>query len=214
MARRPRSEPPRRGRQPGSPSWQPGPTPAWDAPLHASRIPPLVQRSAPGADPGDTPRYSGIRRPPSAGLSVRSEPRSTREIARAAGTRVLGRATVNTVKPLVLFAAGESDSDFLYATRMSVGEALYVRFAERGGLREASSQPGRPPQRRRRPPLARRPSPDLGAADGQGAGRAPGDRLRGRGDDHRRGARVGASALPRRGPDPGPRPGDHRHLSA
>ncbi|MDQ6790419.1 MAG: Xaa-Pro peptidase family protein [Candidatus Dormibacteraeota bacterium] len=34
------------------------------------------------------------------------------------------------MKPLVLFAAGESDSDFLYATRMSVGEALYVRFAE------------------------------------------------------------------------------------
>jgi Xaa-Pro aminopeptidase len=34
------------------------------------------------------------------------------------------------VKPLVLFAAGESDPDFLYATRMSVGEALYVRFAE------------------------------------------------------------------------------------
>jgi len=34
------------------------------------------------------------------------------------------------VKPLVLFAAGESDADFLYATRMSVGEALYVRFAE------------------------------------------------------------------------------------
>lgn len=34
------------------------------------------------------------------------------------------------MKPLLLFAAGESDSDFLYATRMSVGEALYVRFAE------------------------------------------------------------------------------------
>jgi Xaa-Pro aminopeptidase len=34
------------------------------------------------------------------------------------------------VKPLVLFASGESDPDFLYATRMPVGEALYVRFAE------------------------------------------------------------------------------------
>ena len=34
------------------------------------------------------------------------------------------------MKPLVLFAAGESDADFLYATRMSVGEAVYVRFAD------------------------------------------------------------------------------------
>jgi Xaa-Pro aminopeptidase len=34
------------------------------------------------------------------------------------------------VKPLLLFAAGEADADFLYATRMPVAEALYVRFAE------------------------------------------------------------------------------------
>ena len=34
------------------------------------------------------------------------------------------------MKPLVLFAAGDSDPDFLYATRLPVGEALYVRFAE------------------------------------------------------------------------------------
>jgi Xaa-Pro aminopeptidase len=34
------------------------------------------------------------------------------------------------VKPLLLFAAGHTDPDFLYATRMPVEEALYVRFAE------------------------------------------------------------------------------------
>jgi Xaa-Pro aminopeptidase len=34
------------------------------------------------------------------------------------------------VKPLLLFASEEADADFLYATRMSVGEALYARFAE------------------------------------------------------------------------------------
>jgi Xaa-Pro aminopeptidase len=34
------------------------------------------------------------------------------------------------VKPILLFAAEEADADFLYATRMPVAEALYVRFAE------------------------------------------------------------------------------------